>query len=235
MQMPNGGGGMLPSKGGGLPGLPGSTEPMQGGGNQGGEEQPNVTPEEQQFYDATVDNGLKLLYSPNTLQNVRKQLQMAVQDGAPVEALAKITARIAMGLEDSAKKSGAEIPGDILFHAGVDLLGAIAELSERSRIHTFTPEEMEQALYGALDIYGTQRGEEGTLNVDEISGEFQQLLAAEQEGRLDEVIPGITQKAEQIRKEQGSKGRPAGEAGQNRAKRPAEEGQEMPQNEEDVA
>ncbi len=69
----------------------------------------------------------------------------------------------------------------------------IAELASASKIHTFTEEEQENAIYKALDMYGTQSLKDGSLNKDEVVKGFNTIMAADKAGRIDEVLPGLTE------------------------------------------
>lgn len=168
----------------------GEADPMADGG-----EQPNVTPEEQAQYDRFVDNGLKIIFDEKTAPQILKRLQAS---GNPIEGLASATVNVVLGLKDSAEKAGQKLDPAVLLHGGAELMENIAELSDAAGVHKFTPEELEQATYAAMDQYGTIEKERGTLDTAAFEEDARMLLEADQAGRLDELLPGITEKAKQM-------------------------------------
>jgi hypothetical protein len=168
--------------------------PMEGQGDAG--EESNVSPEEQQAYDAFIDNGAELIYRKEAMPQLVESLRGADN---PIEGLANTLAMVVMRLEDSAEKAGQEMSGDVMLHAGSELLQMLAEMSEAANIHTFSEEDQEAALYQALDIYRSTRQEEGRLPVEELQNDMQMLMQAEQSGTLDEVLPGISEYAGKVK------------------------------------
>jgi hypothetical protein len=165
----------------------------------------NVSPEEQQSYDAFVTNGMSLMHSDEGLP---KLLQSIEADGSPVEGLANTVVAIIIRLEDSAKQQGMELSGDVMMHGGTELLEQAADLAEQAGVHEFTDEEIESALWMAMDIYRQTRQQQGTLPSEEISQDMGDLVSAEQEGRLEEEVPGITEFAKNRGNQAGSGGEP---------------------------
>lgn len=156
---------------------------------QAGEEQPNVTPEEQAEYDRFMDNALKLIYNEKALPQVIRSL---AGGGDPVEGLANTTVMVIGRLEDSAGGHGS-INGDVLFHGGVEILEDLADLAGEAGIKDFSEQEIEAALYRALDQYRMMRQGDGTLNEGPMREEFEQLVAADRAGALDQALPELQQ------------------------------------------
>lgn len=174
---------------------------MQAGAGEGGglmredladEEQPNVGPDEQQAYDTFVGNGMELLYNENVMPKLLESIRSAED---PAEGLGNAVATLVMRLDDSASKAGQEISGDVKLHAAKELLEQMAEVAEEAGVHEYSEEEMESAFYSALDTYRTTRQAEGKLNPEEFQGDMQEIQAADQEGRIDEVLPGVSEYA----------------------------------------
>lgn len=148
-----------------------------------------ASPEEQQMYDEFVNKAYELVYNGN---KVSPQVMEALKgDGNPVDGLANATAMVVMRTEDSATQKGRKIPGDVVFHAGTEVLEDLADLASQAGIHDFTEEEMEGAAYQALDIYRAQRQQQGSLDMGAIGQDFEQIMAAEKSGQLDQMFPGI--------------------------------------------
>jgi hypothetical protein len=192
---------MQPKPGAAPPGAPPQTGmPGPAMGEEGaamGEEQPNVSPEEQAQYEQWVTNGMQLIYSKQTLPHVMKLLSGGEK---PTEGLANALAMVALRLDESAKEGGTEISGDVKLHGAQELLEQLAELAENAGIHEFSEEELEAAFYLALDIYRSTAQANGTLPVEDLKQDFNELVAADQQGRLDEVLPGISEYAKRAPK-----------------------------------
>jgi hypothetical protein len=154
----------------------------------------NVDPAEQAQYDRFVNNGMELMNSEKTMPQLLKTLE---GDGDPVEGLANALFMIVSRLDDSASGAGAEISGDVKMHAGQDeFLPHLVELAEAAGVHGYTPEEQEAALFKALDLYRDNQQQQGKLPTEELGQDMNDLVAADQQGRLDEMVPGATEYAQ---------------------------------------
>ncbi len=149
-----------------------------------------ATPEEQAQLQEFVTNGVHMM---NTKEGAKKIVQAIQADGDPVTGLATAVSAIIMRLEDSAEKKGVEIDSDILMHGGAELMSVAADLSKQVGAHQFTDEEIEAAAYKAIDMYRVTRQEQGKLDQQAIGEDLQMLQAAEQQGGLESVLPGISQ------------------------------------------
>lgn len=163
---------------------------------QGDQDQTNVSPEEQAQYDKFVTNGMKLIFSPNTAPKIVARLKA---DPNPVHGLAATTVLIVGTLKDSAARNGMELPPDILLHGGAELMSNIAELAAAAKVHSYTDTEIENASYIAMDMYGTKEMQKGTLDKQAIGKDFETMMAADKAGKIDEVLPGISQAAAQMK------------------------------------
>ncbi len=153
-----------------------------------------VTADEQGQYTEFVTNGMRLLHDEGGL---KKTLEAIAGDGDPIEGLANVVAGIVMRVEDSATQSGAEISGDVLMQGGTELLEQAAELAEEADIHDFSEEELGQAHQQAMHLYMATRQQQGKLPPEKFAQDLQELQAAEQDGSLETMIPGIAEFAEQ--------------------------------------
>ncbi|RJF80958.1 hypothetical protein D3877_12045 [Azospirillum cavernae] len=159
-------------------------EEDQGGQIQG--DQPNVSPEEQAQYDQFMDQAFRLIYDQKSFPQVMKRL-VATPD--PVEGLAAVVVMVVQRLQDTAKQQGVQLSGDVLYHGGADLLADLADTAEKAGIHTFSPQELEKALYRALDLYRTMGQQSGQLDPRPFQQDWDVLQRADKAGRLDEVLP----------------------------------------------
>jgi len=155
----------------------------------GAEPAPNVSKEEQAQYDEFVTNAMSMMNS----EKGSKALLKSIEGENPVEGLANAVASIVMRLEDSAEKAGAKISGDVMMAGGAEILEQAADLSEQAGGHAFTEEELEQAVYMAMDLYREARTQQGKLDQGSFGQDLNDLKAAEADGTLEEQIPGITE------------------------------------------
>ena len=155
-----------------------------------GGEQPNVSPEEQGIYDQFVNNAFSVIYDEKSLPSIIESLK---GDGNPVEGLANTAVGVVTRVQDSAEKAGQTLPPEVVFQAGVEILEDLADLAEKAGVHDFTPEELEGAAFQAMDLYRELKGRDGGTAAPQIKEDFNQLIALDQAGRLDEVAPGLTE------------------------------------------
>lgn len=154
--------------------------------------QTNVSPEEQAQYEEFVGNGLNLIYDEKGLQKLVTALESG---GSPIEGLAHTLVGVVSRLEDSAKESGTPINGDVVLHGSVEIMEGLVEMSETAGIHEYSEEDMESAFFMAADMYRKMKQERGDLPEEQLKADFQTILQAENEGRLEEVVPGVTEYA----------------------------------------
>lgn len=160
-----------------------------------------ATPEEQAAYDEFVKEGLRLLYEGGEVRpSVLKLLDddpsdlMAVLENAeelqqfsPVVALAAAAALITLQV---AKETG-QTEGVILLHGGQALLEELAELAQQAGIYDYSEDEMGMAMRMAADLFREAAADEGIINLDEAKEEWGEIVQADQEGRLGDVLPQL--------------------------------------------
>lgn len=141
-------------------------------------QQPNVSPEEQAQYDRFMDRAFRLIYDERTFPTILERMR-ATPD--PVEGLAAVTAMVVSRLKDSAEQAGVIIDPDVLFHGGTEILEDLASTAEKARIHAFTPDEVEAALYRALDIYRQTETQAGKLDRGAAQRDWQSIVQADRQ------------------------------------------------------
>lgn len=176
----------------------------------GMEEQPNVTPEEQAAYERFIDNGFKIIYDQKVLPGLMDRL---VATGNPVEGLASVTVQVAERLENAANRQNRAIDPDILFQGSFDLMADIADFARKKGVHDYSEEEVENAVFAFMDMVATQAQERGELDEQGIAEDFNLLMQHDRDGRLDELIPGISGYAETIRRRHPPPGAAGPQAG----------------------
>ena len=181
-----------------MAGLASVTKPAAAPAPEAEEPEGNVTPEEQAMYEQVVNNALEIIY-PKGDEAIAPQIRDALTAGEqPVMNLAMASVSIVTGLVASAKQAGQKIPGEILFHAGAQIVELVAEAAEAFKIAEYSEEDIERALYLAVDMYREQAKASGDLDEEAMKADFAELQAADAEGRFDEVVPGAREHAEKI-------------------------------------
>lgn len=163
------------------------------------EEEPNVSPEEQEQYTRFVENGSDLIYDEKGLD---KLVQAIDGDGNPVEGMANTLATVVMRLQDSAEKAGEKLDGEMMMQGAAELFGLLVEVAEKANVHKFSEKDQESAWLMANDIFRSTRQQQGRLPVDQLQADFEQMMQAEQAGTLDEMLPGIQEYAQRAQQGQ---------------------------------
>ena len=184
--------GLLTQQPGGVPAAasaPAQGAPTPAQGDSG--EQPNVSPEEQAIYEQFVNNAFSAIYDEKSLPSIIESLK---GDGNPVEGLANTAVGVVARVQDSAEQAGQALPPEVVFQAGVEILEDLAELAEKAGVHDFTPEELEGATFQAMDRYRELKGGADGAAFQGAKEDFNKIVAIDQAGRLDEAVPGLSER-----------------------------------------
>lgn len=160
----------------------------------------NVSPEEQEQYSQFEQNYLKLIYAeggevqPGILDALKAPPGAPEGEGeAPpphILALANTAVEITKTLDDSAREAGKPLSDAVLLEGGKSIVEELAEVAEAAGIHDYSEEEMTGAFATAMDMYRDKAIADGRTDEETLKGQFNELLTADQEGRLGEVLPG---------------------------------------------
>jgi hypothetical protein len=112
-----------------------------------------------------------------------------------VLALANTAVQIVSKLDASAKEAGAPIADDVLYHAGSEIVGMLAEISEAAKIHDYSEEEIQGAFYQAVDLYRPIAEADGRTDDKTLKSQFGDILNADSQGQLGQLLPGVDQQA----------------------------------------
>jgi hypothetical protein len=157
-------------------------------GDEEGMEQ--ASPEEQAQYDQFVTNGMQVIYDEK--EGVRADILARLKESSdPKENLANTTAWLVTMLETSAEKNGAQIDDAVVMHAGKELMEQLADVCQAANIHDFSDKDMEGAWYRGLDLYRETATQDGRVNPDQLKEQFGEIERADQEGRLNQLLPGF--------------------------------------------
>lgn len=159
--------------------------------DSGGEE---ASPAEDQQFKAFVGNAMNLIYTPQTMPKILNRLQE--NGGDPVGALAEVSVMIVQRVSESAEKAGQQIPPEVIFHAGAEIMNDLAELSSKSGAHDYTDEELNNAFIRGVDMYRDKLDKQGKLDHASAQADVQRLNAASADGSLEAAIPGLKEYAD---------------------------------------
>ena len=190
--------------------------PMQPGeqpapmGQQPSEEaDANVSPEEQEQYNEVVKQAAGIIYGkgkvmPQILEALKPAKDAAQPEGAQdeqgeqstagnpaVQALAATATQVVQKLDTAAHEQGYQITDDVLYHAGVEILEMLAEVAETAGFHSYSEDELQGALYQAIDNYRPIAERMGRTDDATLKQQFGEIVAADEQGKLGEVLPGL--------------------------------------------
>lgn len=179
--------------------------------SEGGEP---ASEEEQAQYEAFVKDGLVLIYEggevrpgilelldedPADLIDVLGEVR-ELQDLTPSVRLAATAAIVVL---EMVRRAGENRPADdVIYQGGKEILEDLANLATEAGIHDYSEEEINQGFLMAVDLYREAAAKEGLLDMNALKGQFDEIVTADKEGRLGEVLPELakatpTEEAEQ--------------------------------------
>lgn len=167
------------------------------------DQKPNVSEEEQAAYEDFVLAGFKLIYKqgrvrPEITQMLDKDPSdlRAVLDKA--EELQKFTPMLAVAATavivvlQLMRVAGDEKPDDtIVFHGGRAIVEDLAGIQAKQQGKELAQGEVNQAFAHAMDLYREAATQAGYVNEDALKQTWNQVVAADKEGRLGEISPEL--------------------------------------------
>jgi hypothetical protein len=130
------------------------------------EEQPNVSPEEQKTYDATMTAALNLIYSKEGFPTTIRKLA-DFKDDIP-KGVGHTAAMVLISVLQSVEDKGKTIPDDILFAAGQEIVSDLLRICEGSNlIDVGTAESLaEKSFYEGMKVFGQWMNDQGRITPD---------------------------------------------------------------------
>ena len=147
----------------------------------------DASPEEQALLDHFVGKGIQLIYSGQAMPGIVETLK---GDGDPVAGLATATVQVVTRVGQAAEKAGQQVPGDVLFEAGRQILQNLADLSAEAGIKDYSKDQdsLDGAFFRAVDDYRVQMQEAGKIDQAHYQGEMEALQQADQSGVLEQML-----------------------------------------------
>lgn len=167
-----------------------------------------ATPEEQAAMDRFVQNAVQLMSDPQSGQlsaPVQAHLQgqfepevmqmfSAVQPPhnpqSPIDNIAFTGLLIVMTVDASAHESGFQAGNDVVLNAGIDIMDILTDEAKRMGLVGGADEDVQNAVARAVDVY--QQIDGPRVDKQALAAEFEELVQADKEGRLEEVLPGAS-------------------------------------------
>lgn len=172
----------------------GDEEIAAGSGNGGeGDEQPNVTAEDQKAYEDLIDRGRSLLYDKRSLPKLTQQLKADEQrsDGAPPEGLSAAVFAAMQRIHQSAQQAGVSIDAETGLQAGIALVEDLADFADDRGIVYYDAAAIEAGIMRFTDLYQGLAG--ASVDKDAAAETMSKLVAADQSGELASSMPGLAE------------------------------------------
>ncbi len=148
----------------------------------------DASPEEQDLYDRVVAMAITMIWSKKMMP---KTLKLIEQSDDPVNAVAEVVSQVGTRVYSKAKKDGIDIPGDILLHAGEEMVEEVINLAETAGVAEFTPQQAEAAFYAAADKFGQTGRKMGVYSDEQAQSDMAELDRMADAGELDEMVSQI--------------------------------------------
>lgn len=145
-----------------------NTQPQAPNPSQDNLEGSNASPEEQQQYDLFVSQVYQLIYGPHSGDLVEQAIQKATPDNI-VMVLANTAAKSIISVEKSAKEGGADLPDDVVFHGGAEIVSDLVDYAAKMGKVTEQQHDdiINQVAFQTIKIYGDQALAEGLITPEQ--------------------------------------------------------------------
>lgn len=197
--------------------MPGKKNPGAAFVEQSAQQQPapgkEPTAQEQADYEAFLDMAMDVLYpkqgdaerpEPGIVKRLMFRSPESGQDesGQAVAALASATVAIAIRVQEEFKQRNRKISPAAMYHAGAELMGAIAEMAAAPNpanggkpIYDYSEEEMKGAWLRAVDQYQQMQVASGDLPREAMQHDWGEIVGAAKAGNLESISPELAQAA----------------------------------------
>jgi hypothetical protein len=127
------------------------------------EEAGNVSPEEQDMYDTVMVAALAQIYSDQTFPTVVEKLKSQKEEiGAGIGHTA---AMILMSIKGAAEQQGKQIPDDVLFGAGQEVVAELIQVAIDAKLmdEAQTDDILQQAMLEGMKVFGQSEIDSGQV------------------------------------------------------------------------
>lgn len=163
------------------------------------DEEPNVSPEEQEQYNQFMEKAADLIYTddhevePTILEALRVPPETEGPEGGspPIMALANSAFQIVKKLDSSASEQGISISDDVLAHAGQEIVEEIGEVARAANIYDYDEDELTGAYLQAIDLFRDYAIASGRTSKETLVAQFGEIEEADKAGKLGDIMPGM--------------------------------------------
>lgn len=146
-----------------------------------------ASPKEQQQYETFVSLAILAIYDKKSGPKTVDFLRNATD---PVTAVATVSSGIAMRVYQNAKDNNQEISGDVILHAGKEIVETVIDLAERVTGKQFDDAMMEKAFYAAADMFAAEMKRAGVYTDQVAAEDAASLTAMRDSGQLAAITGG---------------------------------------------
>lgn len=147
----------------------------------------NASPEEQEQYDRFVSRGMELIFDEKMLPGI---VDMLEGGGDPVEGLARTSTLVIGRIATAAEKAGEKLHGDVVMHAGTEIVEHLADVSKEAGIKDFEqdPDALEGAYFRTLDQFRMLMTDAGRIDQEAAQRDMDTLQKMDEGGQLEPLM-----------------------------------------------
>lgn len=157
---------------------------MPAGGPAGAQE---ASPEEQALYNRVVAMAMMAIFDEKMIP---QYLDMIQTEETPTKGIAEVSAQIAMRVYTFLQGQDMQVPGDVMLHAGMEIVENVVELVEASG-QEVPEEEAERAFYFALDRFRSMAQEQGLYTEETAQQDLAQIKQMNDDGSLERMMQEV--------------------------------------------
>lgn len=138
----------------------------QGPGNEGADDIPNVSPEEQKQYDTVFAAALDAIYDKDRITVILHKLLSGSEK--PGESIGHTAAMIMTSLKGAVQEKNGQISDDIMFAVGQDVIGELCQIAVASKLikESEINNVANTAMFEGMRTWGEQMEQNGELTED---------------------------------------------------------------------
>ena len=142
------------------------------------DESSNVTPEEQQQYDMVMTAARGIMFGAQGSKVVLQKLEQGKDDIA--STIGHTAAMVISSVKGGIEQKGHEVPGDILFHAGMEVVADLVQVAEAGKLMDEADEKKvtEEAVFEGLRVFGEAQIKSGKVTPEDQAAAAADLKAA---------------------------------------------------------
>ena len=151
-----------------------------------------ATPEEQAIYDGLVARAFEVIFVGDDADtaNLRPEIIEALSDGDPAEDLGEVAGTVFARVMQAAREDDVEMDEDLEIAAGAEVFVVLAQAMTYAGLYDFEQDDeaFNAAWLIAADQYRRIGVATGAVDMEKEQAAFQDVVAADQDGRLDAMM-----------------------------------------------